>query len=178
MNDFTTVFLFTNDASETFRGASETMRFGVLAIVMCVAVLGWLLFMEIKIKLREKVAPILVTVFWLLMGIGTFHSGLEEKSMFEQRYQCILDAYNNQQYKIAEGIVHVIHEEAASGHDDADIITVGGTQLEISHFVVSFGYKDTIAYNGVLREGVYARIYYIEDDWLKSDMILRIDLRN
>jgi hypothetical protein len=64
------------------------------------------------------------------------------------------------QSEVSEGTVHVTHMQPAHGHSDGDKIIVGGRQFEINYFMVTPGYRQTIAHGGVLREGAYARLHH------------------
>ncbi len=91
----------------------------------------------------------------------------------DQYYKQLLQIYNSQQYEVAEGNVHVIQRAVVREH--GDIINVGGVEFEIGRYSFPYGsyaYRDTITENGVLREGVYARIYYVDE------AIIRIDIKN
>ena len=65
-----------------------------------------------------------------------------------------------------------MHEQPATGHTKGDIITVNGKQFEVNYFHLTPAYRNTLAHSGVLNSGVYARIYYHNDE------ILRVDIRN
>jgi hypothetical protein len=179
MNYFPTVFLFTDDTHRVFGQSNQNIATGILGIGIGIVILGWFWFTN-RAKTPKSYAIILVVIWiigWISYSIGSIQNGIEDKSMFNKEYQELLSIYNNHQYRIAEGVVHVLHQQPASGHDEGDIIVIGETELEINFFVVTFGYKDTIAHNGVLREGVYARIYYT-DRGMYDTTILRIDIKN
>lgn len=78
---------------------------------------------------------------------------------------------SNKRYHVIEGIVRVEYEQPESGHAKGDIIKINDRQLEVDHFVMTRAYKKTIAHGGVLKEGVYARLYVYDG------LILRVDVR-
>ncbi len=83
----------------------------------------------------------------------------------------LLSAYEQAEYKVAEGIVDVLHMQPRGGHDRGDIVRIGSDEFEINSFRFTPGYNLTIAYGGVLRDGVYARVYHLKG------IIMRIDIR-
>ena len=81
-----------------------------------------------------------------------------------------LDIYHNGRSQIAEGIVHVSHEQPATGHAAGDKITVEDQTFEVNYFLVTPGYKQTISHGGVLREGVFARLHHYDGVILKVEI--------
>jgi hypothetical protein len=175
LNDFTTVFLFSKNVAAIPGEPLWKTGVGLLLFVAPIVTLQWL---RLKNASADSKTLLSISIFiTLFIGTSIFISHVSSIMTEEQRYQSLLNIYNNRQYKVVEGPVHVIHEQPASGHDDGDIVEVGGTRLEVDYFSGGPGYTDTIAYNGVLREGTYARIYYFYDSVLQAVVILRIDLR-
>jgi hypothetical protein len=66
------------------------------------------------------------------------------------------------QDEVTEGAVHVTHTQPVHGHAAGDKIIVGDRQFEINYFMVTPGYRQTIAHGGALREGVYARLHHYD----------------
>jgi hypothetical protein len=83
----------------------------------------------------------------------------------------LLSAFQQKRYDIIEGKVAVLHEQPETGHDKGDIVKVGNIKFTINYFTPTNAYKQTIAHGGVLKDGVYARVYYYEGK------ILRIDIK-
>ncbi len=83
----------------------------------------------------------------------------------------LASAYKEGQYEIVEGEVFVLHEQPATGHDVGDRILIGKTKLIVDYSKTTNAYQRTIAHGGVLKHGVYARIYHYKGK------ILRIDIR-
>jgi len=81
----------------------------------------------------------------------------------------LLSAYKNGRYQVVEGRVSVLHMQPFGGHTKGDIITINGKQFEIDYFKKTPAYKKTISHGGVLREGVYAKIYYCSNDIVRID---------
>jgi hypothetical protein len=72
--------------------------------------------------------------------------------------------------EVSEGTVHVTHMQPLHGHADGDKIIVGGRQFEINYFMVTPGYRQTIAHGGALREGVYARLHHYDGVIIKVEV--------
>ncbi len=87
--------------------------------------------------------------------------------------------YNNQQYKIAAGTVRVLRIQPVFGHAPGDLIKINDTEFEINYYLITFGYSDSIAHGGVLKEGADVVVYYTDSDTRFPDQktILRIDLK-
>ena len=173
MDEFTNFFLFTNNTREIYRQVELDYIGSGISIFFLIYILA-----GIWIKSRKKLSRLYSALFFILLAtIGTggtlysLNNRLEDKKYYDDKYLNLLNVHNSQSYKIAEGEVHVLYSQPFSGHTQGDIINVGGIEFEISYFELTFGYNQTIAHGGVLREGVYARIYYTDD------VILRIDLK-
>jgi len=82
----------------------------------------------------------------------------------------LVRAYRHGQYQVVEGQVQVLHEQPATGHTKGDIITVNGKQFEVNYFYFTPAYRNTLAHEGVLGSGVYARIYYHNGEILRVDV--------
>jgi hypothetical protein len=173
MDDFTTVFVFTDKAKEVFGVANRSLWDGILIIAIGVVLL--VLFIIQGRKKPPKLVGILFVlawmVFWFGGSTGWISRGQKDYSRYNDEYQRLLDIYNNQRYKITEGIIQVQHAQRAGGHDTGDIVDIGGVEFEFSYYATTFGYNKTISHGGVLQQGVYARIYYTDE------MILRIDMK-
>jgi hypothetical protein len=83
----------------------------------------------------------------------------------------LLEAYKTQHYQVVEGEVKVLHQQPVTGHGKGDVIVVNGAPFEVNYFLVTPAYRDTIAHGGVLKNGVYTRIYH------HDGQILRVDIR-
>jgi hypothetical protein len=183
MNDFTTVFLFTTNTESLINPI-----LGISAIVIGISVLGYHLYTGIESSLRLRMLKAFITLLCIYVFMFLIVSNIERKTTCrqicasEERCQRLIEIYNNRQYEIVEGTVHVLYQSVGS-RDGGDIIDVGGKRLNIRNYVATCGYTDVIVQGGVLKEGEYARIYYIEDKTFDSYdkiyyVIFRIDLRN
>ncbi|MCP4259574.1 MAG: hypothetical protein GY774_18995 [Planctomycetes bacterium] len=166
MNDFTTVFVIPKE-------------FDVSLIVGAIASLVLITICVADIVLRKKGRKGLIPwPTWtlpptfgivvgsiLLMGISfvLVDSALQTNKL--------LSAYNQGKYKIAEGIVDVSHMQQYGGSGRGDIVRIGSEEFEIDYTSFTPGYSLTIAYGGVLKNGVYARVYH------RKGIIMRIDIR-
>ena len=83
----------------------------------------------------------------------------------------LVSAYKDGEYEIVEGIVHVLHKQTADSHDKVDVVKIGNTEFVINSSRFTPGYNLTIADGGVLKDGVYARVYH------QKGTIMRIDIR-
>lgn len=170
MNNFTTVYLFTNTANGIFAENLFFQRVGFFAVAIGILIL-FTLFPKRKDS-RTQISIILVGIY-VSLGACFFVLSMLSNSADKQRYQQLLQMYNNQQYQIAEGTVHLI--KPSYGREHGDFINVGGTDFEIGSYSYpygSYGYMNTIANGGILKEEVYAKIYYIDD------VIIRIDIKS
>lgn len=125
--------------------------------------------------LNKRPIPKYASAFVMLILIAAVWSRLNDDYLL-QGCTRLKSQYDAGQYQIAQGSVHVLHTQPAGGHEKGDVLVVGTAgpgPLEVNYFTDTCAYKTTIAYNGVLTENAYARVYY-------TDMgeILRIDLRN
>lgn len=72
--------------------------------------------------------------------------------------------------EVTEGTVHVTHMQPVHGHTSGDRIIVGDRAFEIDYFVLTPGYRQTIAHGGALREGVYARLRHYDGVIIKVEV--------
>ena len=99
---------------------------------------------------------------------------------YKSEYSRLQAEYDSQQYRLVEGVVHVMHTQPASGHDTGDIIQIGNVELQVDAFVETFGYRETIMHGGALTEGTYARVYYDYNPTNGDPLpytILRVDVK-
>jgi hypothetical protein len=82
-----------------------------------------------------------------------------------------LDAYRNGRYEIVEGEVRVGHRQPRHGHTGGDQVEIGGQRFVVDYYLHTAAYRDTIAHDGVLTPGAYARVYH------RDGQILRVDVR-
>lgn len=161
MGDFTTIFLFTNNAIKVF---------GLILGTSILVIVGF--FQTIKYRAQPKVPSIFFTLLRAI-ALGLIGLGMAFGLLYScQQYLNFSTIYNNKQYNLAEGTVSVLHTQPATGHDAGDIVRIDGVEFEINYFHLTLGYNKTIAHGGLLQEGVYARVYY------HNGAILRVDLRN
>lgn len=78
-------------------------------------------------------------------------------------------AYDQRQYQVAEGAVHII--AARNGWSTFEEIQIGPAHFTIDGNAESPGYHLPAQGSGLLTEGAYARVYYY------GDSILRIDAK-
>ncbi|MCL4270648.1 MAG: hypothetical protein KJZ72_13935 [Anaerolineales bacterium] len=185
MNNFTTIFLFTDIG----KFQNLIIFWGTILYVIIFGFL-WIKFV-INIKASKNkfsdstIKYIIQSVFGLIfamivlpmfvsLAFGTYYY-----IVFHDEYLETQAKYNTQQYLVTEGIVHVLHAQNPLGHDQGDIIKVGDVEFEINAYVGGWNYNKTISHGGALTEGTYARIFYIENPVgnVFKYLILRIDIR-
>jgi hypothetical protein len=163
MQHSTTVFLFTDKATPYLTAHILLVGTGLLVG----AVIIWIV--RNTMRRKETVDPRLLA----LILIGFMFAFIQGVSLFFflQEYLPLRQAYSDGNYPITEGSVHVLSTQPAGGHAPGDSIMIGQRLFTIDYFRLSPGYTQTIAYQGVLTEGVTTRITS------SGDTILRIDLK-
>ena len=170
MNEFTTVF----EISVGTHSISEDTLFlvSIGAVVFLTGITGIFFQEQTECIFEKKLAtPIYLTVWgviWLLVFFLAWKIG-----KFDRDY--LLNVYQSGQYQVAEGVVHVTHEQPFDGHSAGDKITVGGHEFEIDYFGPSLGYDRTISHGGVLREGAVARLCYDNGNYMNG-VILKVEI--
>ena len=162
VSDFVTVFEITRGSNGVFADACFRLLVGISALIGGVTVL---VFNGKNNRSKSWIAAvfaILWSLFWLYLHNFSHVFG---------HINSLVRAYHDKQYQVVEGPIQVLHEQPATGHTKGDIITVNGKQLEVNYFYATPAYRNTLAHRGVLRGGVYARIYCYNGE------ILRVDLR-
>ncbi len=165
MNQLTTVFEITSGTNGIRADALFRLAIGLVFLVA--GILGFILRKQTGGRFPKKLfAPAFMTgwaVFWLFMHFPLWRIGTAN-------IDHLLDIYHHGKSQIAEGIVHVSHEQPATGHAAGDKITVGDQTFEVNYFLVTPGYKQTISHGGVLREGVFARLHHYDGVILKVEI--------
>jgi hypothetical protein len=116
------------------------------------------------LPITKRYAPVIVIGIALLFFFLGHIDNLGKEQM--------LKAYRNNKCQITEGLVHVRYEQLETGHTPGDKIEIGGHEFDIDYYLVTPGYKQTIAHGGVLREGVYARLHHYDG------VILKVETKN
>src|SRR6267143_3485138 len=165
MNDFTTVFVITGGANGI--RADTLFRLAVGLLVTSAGIVGIIRCYRNHSQWPKKLFPSLLMIgwgiFWLVLHIPLFQISTTKISS-------LLDIYRDGKSDVIEGVISVKHEQPASGHTKGDVITIGGKEFEVNHFLVTPGYKTTISHGGVLRQGVYARLHYHDEIILKVEI--------
>jgi hypothetical protein len=73
---------------------------------------------------------------------------------------------------IVEGPVRGFHPMPFEGHAE-ESFSVDGRSFSYSDYVISSCFNNTASHGGPIREGIYVRIFYVDDD-----CILRIEMLN
>lgn len=165
MNDFVTVFIVPKDIEvSVLVGAIMSLVFVVICIVEVI----------LRKKGRKGIFPCptwtLPPTFGIVIGsiILFGASTIFIRSIIQSNR--LVSAYKRGEYEVAKGIVHVLHKQPAGGHDKGDIFRIGDDEFVINYFRFTPGYNLTIANGGVLKDGVYAKVYH------QKGTIMRIDI--
>ncbi len=181
---FITVFTLAENAAAAFKTYQGHLleTIGILAIgVIGILYAGALLVYRAIFNLRFTRTPFTIAA---LSAIALFGGSVDQillKSNIEDVSNCtrLQSMYDTREYKIAEGIVHVIHSQSTCDRGTGDSIRVGDASLEVCYYVSTCAYRQSIAHGGVLTEGTYARVYYTDNYYPDEDPpILRIDIKN
>lgn len=162
MNRYTTVFEITRFDSSN---SCLPLLLLLLGIVLCSIVL----VRKIK-KGARWVEKVPLAVFLLSLGLFLPIEAINVISEYKAANN-LLSAYKNEQYRIAEGVVQVLYQQPEGGHTKGDIIVIDGHHFEINYFVSTTAYHQTISRGGVLRDGVYAKVYHFKGNLLRIDMM-------
>ena len=172
-----TVFDFSDKAQRLIANSYGNIYSYALAAILCILLV---VFIAISLIHKEN-HPDRKYIFGALVFLAIFGShflkGYQHNNYIEE-YTKLKTIYDNQEYKVVEGIVHVIHLESESGHDSGDIIQINKVKFELSCYHPTLGYNKTIVFGGVLTEGRFARVFYYQsaDPSSRGRIILRIDL--
>jgi len=161
-SDFVTVFEIARGSNGVFAGEVFRLLVGIAALIGGVTAL---IFKWTNNGPKRWFGPVFVigwSLLWLYLHNFPYVFG---------HINSLVRAYRDGQYQIVEGPVHVLHEQPATGHTKGDVITVNGKQFEVNYFYATPAYRNTLAHQGVLGGGVYARLYYYNGE------ILRVDIR-
>jgi hypothetical protein len=160
--EFVTVFEIARGSNGVFADACFRLLVGIGALVGGVTAL---VFKWRNDGLKSWIAAVFAIVwslFWLYLHNFPNVFG---------HINSLVRAYRQGQYQVVEGQVQVLHHQPVTGHTKGDIITMNGKQFEVNYFYVTPAYRNTLAHGGVLGSGVYAQLYYHNDE------ILRVDIR-
>jgi len=169
MDDFTTVFIFSENANQLLSGFEERLSIGMAFFIIGLIGLAIVLIIFAKFFKNSNSKQVITFIKWFLVLSFSCSIlwaipwiGLHSFSYFHYKneYARLQAIYDSHQYQIAEGVVHVLQTQPASGHDEGDILVIGDVQLDVDAYLMTFGYKTTIAQGGALTEGTYARIFY------------------
>jgi hypothetical protein len=162
VSDFVTVFEITTGSNGVFPDTCFRLLIGIGALIGGVTALVFTWKTNGRKSWIAAVFAIGWSLFWLYLHNFPHVFG---------HINSLVRAYRERQYQLVEGPIQVLHEQPVTGHTKGDIITVNGKQFEVNYFYATPAYRKTLAHGGVLRSGVYARIYYSDGE------ILRVDIR-
>ncbi|MHC4950175.1 MAG: hypothetical protein ACYTEU_04210 [Planctomycetota bacterium] len=167
MNDFSTIFVITEETC-----IQEPYYWGLLGIVVGIS----LLFFLLQKKIANTIGYLLsfISIIW---GLIFFGATLDWQLSYNKSLDNFISLYNDKKYDITEGIVHVQYRGKKEGHDGGDKITIDGKHFRQSHFRSTPAYQESIVYGGVLRDGVYVRVYYNDGNILRIDK-MNLEIKN
>ena len=174
MNSFTTIFFVIPPHYDPPDPLSWALIGSVPLIMGVILLLVWLNKSRSIAKLgsgERNYHDLFVTGILIVVGVcftlnfgGAYFVQRNEASQFAHLYA-------TQQYQVVEGTVHVLRLQPKGGHAPGDLIEIGNKQFEIDYYSDTVGYDQTIANGGVLTEGTYARVYFVDDT------IIRVEIR-
>jgi hypothetical protein len=178
MDEFSTIYVFTEKNHLVWSGTGE-IAFGLLVFVFSLFWLAYSFLLLASRKDKKRISHIILSMVLLYGGNGWVRQGFETVQYYRDEYSRFQEIYTSQKYRIAEGPVHVIKVKALGKQD---IVQIGNVDFEVSCYgTLQFTYSKALYCNGVLAEGVYARIYYqpVTGDSLPIQYpeILRVDVR-
>ena len=194
MDDFTTVFLFTENAAPIFTDFEKRISLGItfflVGLIGLLLVSAALKYFKKSINTSKKNTKKAITfikwyfifqfgcaILWAILWLGAH---VPFYLRYKNEYTRLQAEYNSKQYQVAEGIVHVTHTQPAYGHDKGDVIKIGNVELVVNAYLETFGYKATISHGGALTEGTYARVFYDYDPTASESFqytILQVDIK-
>ncbi|CAG0971024.1 hypothetical protein ANRL2_01638 [Anaerolineae bacterium] len=179
MDGFETIFLFTDVADGLLNKFKGEIPVGAAAVLLGPGAL-FLALLLLKRRGRFALRLLFAGMFLIFWGANWFTIHSNDYARFDQEFRKLQSVYTHQQYQVAEGYVHVLHMQPANGHDQGDVVNIGGVEFEIDAYMLTFGYAHIIAHGGALKEGIYARVYYYRDESLsyRPMTILRVDLKD
>ena len=137
-----------------------------LAIGVCTLIVGiFLAWKGRRDRITRQIAP------WFFIAWSVYWLWVHDFPRAFGQIDDLVAAYRSGRYEVVEGPVKVLHLQPATGHTRGDVIVVGGGEFEVNYFLATPAYRDTLAHGGVLKEGVYARIYH------RGGAILRVDIK-
>jgi hypothetical protein len=118
---------------------------------------------------RQQKAPIFAVCLWSAFWFFASGAWLYSNLTHGHRYT---DALANNQCEVVEGTVQVLHEQPAGGHAAGDRIRIGDKEFTYSYFHAVLSYNRTISHGGQLKNGVAARLHYLDN------AILKVEIKN
>ncbi len=165
MNEFTTVFEISS-GSNGIR-AQALLRFVIGVVTLVIGLIGLVRSKKSPSQERRRWKGPAFLIFWagvwLLVHFPYFVDATARMSR-------LIEASRTGQCKSVDGVVHVTHEQPENGHASGDKITVGNQNFLVDFYKVTPGYRQTISHGGALREGVHARLHYLDGVILKVEV--------
>lgn len=170
-HELTTIFVFSDKSSSSTSFFTTFQTIGMIALGFGIIWVVFTIILVVKLKQRALWIVGIIALCPLLFGCLFTFAGGTAASTSNQEYERLSNVYKSQAWKIAEGNVHLVRSQPRGGHAAGDLVIVNGVEFVIDYFNSSWGYHNTVAYGGILKDGTYARIYY------EGKTILRIDAK-
>jgi hypothetical protein len=136
------------------------------AVFIIYALKNWKILQTNKEIKKEIIFLLFFFLIWgLIWSFGTY--AVYNNIRFGNE---IIEAYYSDNYEIIEGTAEVLHQQPKSGHDSGDLIRINQKEIEFSYFRSTPAYNQTVSHGGVLKDGVYVRIYLYKGNILRIDV--------
>jgi hypothetical protein len=158
-----------NDLRLIYDFSGQSPRIGAIILPLLFVAIGLVIFFLNRRKVNKSATSsfgIGKSTFGMFFGILFFTlavliSALVIPSQIGE-YLKTKSIYTAKKYKTVEGLVQNYHPMPSSGHDTERFV-VDGVPFEFSDFdLTDYGYKNAASKGGVIKEGLYVRIGYIQ----------------
>jgi hypothetical protein len=119
---------------------------------------------------KRFVALCIIPPLFFLFGASLAYSDISNARK-------LISELANNQCGVVEGTVQVLYEMPSGGHSSGDHIRIGDEDFIYSDFIGMLGYNRTISHGGQLKNGVMARLHYIENGEHGGNEILKVEIK-
>lgn len=160
--EFVTVFELASNVNEIIIDVVSICAFLLIFLLL----LGFIRYKKKKYTVKTHATLSILSFVFLILFIFQITSLVN----MIRSYNYFKTIFKQKAYRVCEGSVKLIQKAETRGPVHSDIVLIDGHQFEIKYSDNSVAYHKTIVRGGLLKENVYARIYYFENDILKIDM--------
>ena len=176
MNNFVTIFEISKTDTSTLDDWSTLLVFGIL--VLGISATGLIVLLVRSRKYGWRGRPLFKLLLFMAVGLFLIVDSVQSLKAAEERLENLVSTYRENKCDIIEGVVHVLHEQPHTGHTKGDIVRIGNVEFEVNAWRNTPAYSLTIAFGGVLKDGVFARVYHDEGKILRVDIRKTVDANN